>query len=138
GRKVAIIGGGLVGCELSIYLDMLGIKTEVIEMGSKINAAGMMFQGKIVSRELRARNMEVRFNSVAKEITEEGLYCESGGEEKFIEADTVIVAAGQRPLTDAALAFAGSAPQFHMIGDCAGGGNIMTAVKNAYTIARDL
>ena len=38
----------------------------------------------------------------------------------------------------AALAFAGSAPQFHMIGDCAGGGNIMTAVKNAYTIARDL
>ncbi|MBQ6670618.1 MAG: FAD-dependent oxidoreductase [Firmicutes bacterium] len=138
GRKAAIIGGGLVGCELSIYLGMLGIKTEVIEMGGKINAAGMMFQGKIVSRELRARNMEVRFNSVAKKITEEGLYYESGGEEKFIEADTVIVAAGQRPLTDAALAFADCAPQFHMIGDCAGGGNIMTAVKNAYTIARDL
>ena len=138
GKKVVIIGGGLAGCELSIYLEDEGLKTDVIEMGDRINAAGMSFQGKIVNRELEARKKELKFNSTAVKITGEGLYYENGGEEKFIEADTVVVAAGQKPLAEEAMAFAQCAPQFAVIGDCAGGGNILAAVKNAYTIARNL
>ena len=45
-------------------------------------------------------------------------------------------AAGGDP--EEAMAFAQCAPQFAVIGDCAGGGNILAAVKNAYTIARNL
>ena len=137
-KDLVIIGGGLAGCELSLYLEDEGLVTDVVEMGDHINAAGMSFQGKIVNRELEARKKELKFSSVATRVTEKGLYYEHDGEEAFIEADTVVVAAGQKPLTEEAMAFAPCAPQFQLIGDCAGGGNILAAVKNAYTIARNL
>ena len=138
GRKVAIIGGGLVGCELAIFLNMEGLATNVIEMGSAINAPGLHCQATAVKREFRSRGMEVTFGATASKITEDGLYYVRDGEEKFIEADTVIVAAGQKPLAEEAFAFAPYAPQFQMIGDCSSVANIMTAVRNAYTIAREL
>ncbi len=140
GKSAAIIGGGLVGTELSIFLDMEGIKSEVVEMGPTINAPSLGTQASVVRRELRARGKEqdVHYLATATKITPDGLCYTQGGEEKFIEADTVIVAAGQTPLSEEAFAFAPCAPEFQMIGDCAAGGNIITAVRNAYTVARDL
>ena len=138
GKKVAIIGGGLVGCELAIFLDMEGLQTYVIEMGNVINAPGLSAQGTAVKREMRKRGMKVTFNASAEKITGEGLYYIQDGEEKLLEADTVIVATGQKPLDEEAFAFAPYAPEFQMIGDCSSVANIMTAVRNAYTIARDL
>ena len=138
GKRVAIVGGGLVGCELAIFLDMEGLDVEVIEMASDINAPGLSSQRIAVKREMRRREMAVNFNTKASRIAEEGLYCTQGGEEKLIEADTVIIATGQKPLAEEAFAFAPCAPQFQMIGDCSSVANIMTAVRNAYTIARDL
>ncbi|MBR0401300.1 MAG: FAD-dependent oxidoreductase [Lachnospiraceae bacterium] len=138
GKKVAIIGGGLVGCELAIFLDMDGLAVDVIEMTGDINAPGLSSQGLAVKRELRRRGMKVTFRAAASRITKEGLYYTCDGEERFIEADTVIAATGQKPLAEEAFVFAPYAPQFQMIGDCSSVANIMTAVKNAYTIARDL
>ena len=138
GKKVAIIGGGLVGCELAIFLNMEGLKTDVIEMGQVINAPGLGSQGIAVKREMKKRGMEVAFNATAEKVTDEGLYYIQDGEEKLTEADTVIVATGQKPLAEEAFAFAPYAPEFQMIGDCSSVANIMTAVRNAYTIARDL
>ena len=138
GRKAAVIGGGLVGCELAIFLNIKGLGVEVIEMGNDIHAPGLSSQGLAVKRELRRRGMEVTFRAMASRITDEGLYYTRDGGERFIEADTVITATGQQPLAEEAFVFAPYAPQFQMIGDCSNVANIMTAVRNAYTIARDL
>ena len=138
GRKAAVIGGGLVGCELAIFLNIKGLGVEVIEMGNDIHAPGLSSQGLAVKRELRRRGMEVKFRAMASRITDEGLYYTRDGGERFIEADTVITATGQQPLAEEAFVFAPYAPQFQMIGDCSNVANIMTAVRNAYTIARDL
>ena len=32
GRKVVILGGGLVGCEVAVYLDMIGKDVTIVEM----------------------------------------------------------------------------------------------------------
>ena len=87
---------------------------------------------------MRRRGMEVAFNATATGIGPEGLRYVQDGEERLIEADTVVVATGQAPLWEEATAFAPCAPQFQMIGDCSSVANVMTAVRNAYTIARDL
>ncbi len=138
GKKVAIIGGGLVGCELAIFLNMEGIETAIVEMGTAIHAPGLSAQATAVKREMRRRNMDVIFKATAERITEEGLYYSSDGEENFIKADTVIVAAGQKALSEEAFAFAPYAPEYQMIGDCSSVANILNAVKTAYTIARNL
>ena len=58
--------------------------------------------------------------------------------EKFFEADTVIYAVGQRPMSEAALALRFCAPEFHQIGDCIIPKNITNATGSAFMIARDI
>ena len=138
GEKVVVIGAGLVGCELAIFLDMQGIGVEVVEMGSDINAPGLSSQALAVKREMRRRGITVTFGAAASRIEDGGLHYVQNGAERFLAADTVVVATGQKPLAEEAFAFAPYAPQFQMIGDCSSVANIMTAVRNAYTMARDL
>ena len=63
---------------------------------------------------------------------------ESAGERKLLAADTVIYAAGQRPLKEDALALNACAPEFYAIGDCMIPKNIFAATQAAYQIARDI
>ena len=37
GKKIAIIGGGLVGIELGIYMDSLGHDVTIVEIADKLN-----------------------------------------------------------------------------------------------------
>ena len=138
GKRAVVIGAGFVGCELSIYLDILGRSVEILEMGGAMKAEGMQSHGKVVTKELRERGLSIRFNSTAKRVTTEGLEYEGPDGVGFIEADTIICATGQTPLFEEAAEFQGCAPLVHMIGDCVGTQNIYGAVKNAFTIARDI
>ena len=138
GRRAVVIGAGLVGCELAIYLNMLGRSVEVVEMGNAIKADGLNAQGKVVSKELRERGMSIRFHTTAKRVTAEGLEYEGPDDIGLIPAETVIYAVGQSPLFKETGEFQGAVPLVHMIGDCIGVKNIFSAVKTAYTIARDI
>ncbi|MCR4434900.1 MAG: FAD-dependent oxidoreductase [Eubacteriales bacterium] len=138
GKKAVILGAGLVGTELAVYLSMLGHDVEIVEMLGQINAEGNMTQGMVVGGQLRDRGIRVRFNTKALEITDQGVVCEGPDGEKLLEADTVIYATGQKPLTDEAVALNLCAPRFYMIGDCLGPNNIINATKTAYTIAKDI
>ncbi len=138
GKKVVVIGAGLVGCELAIYLDMLGRDVQVVEMGKTYKVDGMSAHGKVISKEFRQRGMSVKFNTTATRITDKGLECEGSEGATLIPADTVITAVGQTPLFKETEEFLGSAPFVHMIGDCVGVKNISCAVKTAYTVARDI
>ena len=55
-----------------------------------------------------------------------------------IAADTVIYAAGQRPLREEALALRPCAPEFYMLGDCVTPKNILAATQAAFQLARDI
>jgi pyruvate/2-oxoglutarate dehydrogenase complex dihydrolipoamide dehydrogenase (E3) component len=138
GKRVVILGGGLVGTELAIYLSMEGREAEVVEMGPAVNAEGNMMQGMIIGKELRERNIPLHLMTRAEFITEAGVVCETPTGEQVFPADTVVYATGQKPLTEEAFTLDGYAPQFYMVGDVLGPKNIMNAVKTAYTIARDI
>jgi len=141
GASVAIIGAGLVGAELAIYLHSLGRKVEIVEMGPMVSAPGNMTQASAIAMEFRNRGIEPRFFTSAVEVTDEGLKAVTaapmaGPEEIFLAADTVIYATGTSPLDEKAYALGAGAPASYVIGDADGGGNIMNAVKAAYTVAR--
>ena len=146
GQRVAILGGGLVGLELGIYLAQLGRAVTVIEMLDHLSDGGNFLHMVGLKVEIKRYALDIQLNTKVVEINERGVIgvpaggtagAEQAGE-KLFEADTVIYAVGQRPLSDEAVALRDCAPEFYMIGDCGVPKNIAAATSAAYTVARDI
>ncbi|MDR0585562.1 MAG: FAD-dependent oxidoreductase [Treponema sp.] len=138
GSNVAILGAGLVGVELGLHLISLGKQVTIVEMLDHISDGGNFLHILGLKVEIKKRGLDIHFNTKAREITAEGVLCESeGGEKKFL-ADTVVYAVGQKPMRDAAAALNFCAPEFHMIGDCTASRNITDANAEAFMTARNI
>ena len=132
GGSVAILGAGLVGIELGIYLAMQGRKVELIEMLDHVSDGGNDLHMKALNVEIRRYGIGLNLSCPADRITGEGVWAG----DRFFPADTVIYAVGQVPQRQAAAALYGCAPEFYMLGDCVVPSNIMNAVSSADAIAR--
>jgi len=138
GDSAVVIGAGLSGVELAIYLTSLGRKATVVEVLSGINHGGNFQHLKAIEAEINKCGVEVHLNTKALEVTAEGVSCEGPGGVKLFGADTVIYATGQRPLWDEAECLNLCAPDFYMIGDCIAPRNIMNATSMAFSTARNI
>jgi pyruvate/2-oxoglutarate dehydrogenase complex dihydrolipoamide dehydrogenase (E3) component len=138
GQSAVILGAGLVGVELGIYLSMLGRKITIVEMLDHINDGGNFQHLKSLKLEIARRGIQLNVSTKALEITDKGVRCLASGGERFFQAETVIYAVGQKPLQDEAAALRGCAPEFYQIGDCFMPKNIMSATAAAHTIARNI
>jgi pyruvate/2-oxoglutarate dehydrogenase complex dihydrolipoamide dehydrogenase (E3) component len=138
GRRVIVLGGGLVGTELSIYLAMQGRDVTIIEKLPMLSDGGNILQGVAIGEEIKRLGIRVSLGTSVTEITEEGVVCENSNGAMTIAADTVIYAVGQRPLREDADALRFCAPEFYQLGDCLTPKNIAEATKAAYHIVRDI
>jgi NADPH-dependent 2,4-dienoyl-CoA reductase/sulfur reductase-like enzyme len=156
GQYVVILGAGLVGVELGLYLTGKGRNVKIVEMLGHISDGGNFLHIPGLTAEIRKRGLEIVFNTMAKEITPEGVVCESGvsgesggagvsgvsgvsgGAETIFGADTVVYAVGQKPAREPAIALGGCAPEFYMLGDCVSPRNITDATSEAFMIARSI
>ncbi len=136
--RTLILGAGLAGTELSIYLSDLGKETEIVEMGPMLNDGGNSCHGRAVLDMLIQHKIPVHYRTKALEITPEGVRCETPEGEVFYPADTVVYAAGMKARKEEALAFYAAAPIFHMVGDCKQSSTILNATGTAYTAAKYL
>jgi len=138
GKRVLILGAGLAGTELAIYLSILGKSPELVEMGPALNDGGNSCHGIAVTDMLMQHKIPLHLNTRAMEITETGVRCLGPEGERFFEADSVVYAAGMVPRSEAALALWDTAPGFHMVGDCLRSASVLNATGTAYTAARFL
>ena len=138
GKKVTILGGGLVGVELAIYLSQQGREVTVVEMMDSLRDGGNMMHMRGIEVELDRYGIAVSLNTKALEILHNGVICDRGGENLTINADTIIYAVGQVPLSGAATELGYFAPEFYRIGDCDQPKSIMNATATAFTVAREI
>lgn len=137
-KKLLILGAGLVGTELAIYLTDLGYEVQIVEMGDRINDGGNSCHGRAVLDMLIQKQIPVHLNTRAVEITDEGVRCAGPDGEVFYEADAVAYAAGMKARKAEAMSFYDVAPIFHMVGDCRTSSTILNATGSAYTAAKYL
>ncbi|MBR4691382.1 MAG: FAD-dependent oxidoreductase, partial [Oscillospiraceae bacterium] len=136
--KLLILGAGLAGTELAIYLKGLGKDAELVEMGFAMNNGGNSCHGLAVTDMLIQKKIPLHLRTKAVEITDRGVRCQAPEGEVFYEADTVIYAAGMKARREEALRFWDTAPAFHMVGDCRESSTILNATGTAYTAAKYL
>ncbi|MDR0839463.1 MAG: FAD-dependent oxidoreductase [Oscillospiraceae bacterium] len=158
GKTVCIMGGGLVGLELGIFLAQSGRDVTVVEMASttlatqeeqstsgriskpmELDAGANVVHGVALAQELgKLPNLTVLTSTKALEITERGLRFDGAPAADMLPADTVVCAVGYAPLEAEALALSSCAPEFYQIGDCVSPKNIQAATQAAYQTARDI
>ena len=138
GPRVAVIGGGLVGCESGRYLAQKGHAVTILELRDTVAPDANPRHRPALMAQL-AEHTTVRTGLRAVEITPAGVACETAaGERVFLEADTVLCAAGLRPLRETVDALRGTAPIVEVIGDCVKPDIIRGATWRAYHAALDL
>ena len=138
GKSAVILGGGLVGAELAIYLGGLGVDVTVLEMMPMLGFGDNILHGQAIGIELGRVNANVRLGTKALEITPKGVFAEDAEGRKLYAADTVICALGMAPRGDEADRLRFCAPVFHQIGDCLAPKTIYEATRTAHQIALDI
>ena len=138
GKSVAVLGAGLVGVELAIYLASLGRSVTVVEMLDGINHSGNFLHVRALDVEIAKYGIVTHFNTKAVEITQDGVKCEGPDGDLMIRADTIIYATGQTPLWEEAEGLSAFGRDFYMAGDCISPKTIMNATSMAYSVARNV
>ena len=137
GPRVVVLGGGLAGCEAALYLAGEGREVTVVQRSMLARDANPRHRPELLRR--LEESVRLRAGYTALAVTEEGLLCRTPeGAEELLKADTVICAAGLRPLASERDALRGTAPIVEIIGDCDRPGLIRDAVFRGHHAALDL
>ncbi|MBN2417925.1 MAG: FAD-dependent oxidoreductase, partial [Deltaproteobacteria bacterium] len=138
GQKVAVLGGGLVGCETALHLAMDGKDVTIIEMMDRVCPdANPRYRPLLMTR--LEKHVTCKTNMRGLSITEQGILCADKDENQtLINADTIICSVGQKPLRDVAQSLKDSAPEVIEIGDCVKAENVTQAVFQGYWAGIDI
>ena len=137
---VAVIGGGMVGCETAEYLAARGCKVSVIEMMDKIAAGESTTILPTLLENYKTYGVEQYPSHKVKEFHMDAVVCENkDGAEVTIPCDYIVLAMGARSNEfDAAALEAASIPVYS-IGDAAGkAADISNAIRTGYDTACQL
>jgi 2,4-dienoyl-CoA reductase-like NADH-dependent reductase (Old Yellow Enzyme family)/thioredoxin reductase len=139
-EKATVIGGGLVGCEVGLFLAENGRDVTIVEMTGDIgDPVYWRHTIPLVMRMDATANLRYRTNQKCMEITSAGIRIkDKEGKEDFIEADTVVIAAGMVPNRAVLEELRDSVRNFFPIGDCVKPQNIMEAMQGGYYAALDI
>jgi pyruvate/2-oxoglutarate dehydrogenase complex dihydrolipoamide dehydrogenase (E3) component len=139
GHMVVVLGGGLVGCETAVHMAQEGKDVAVIEMLHEVCLDANPRYRPLLLDQLEKQLVTCRTDMRGVRITEEGLVCaDKDGNEILFDADTIICAAGQKPLRSVVDKLRDCAPEVMEIGDCVKPANVTEAVFRGYWAGIDI
>ena len=132
GKNVVIVGGGSVGCELSIHLASLGHQATVVEMGKYLAANAQISERMHMLEFMEKNNVKSYLEARCTEITSDGIKVEIEGKEEFIKADSVVICAGTKARAKEREAFRDVAFDVINVGDCVKASDVVNAVRTGW------
>ena len=137
---VAVIGGGMVGCETAEYLAARGCKVSVIEMMDKIAAGESTTILPTLLENYKTYGVEQYPSHKVKEFRMDAVVCENkDGAEVTIPCDYIVLAMGARSNAFDAAALEAAGIPVYSIGDAAGkAADISNAIRPGYDTACQL
>jgi len=134
GKRLAILGGGLVGAEGAVGFFHEGHECTIIEMKPTIaEEVNSFYRGGLMPEVNKAATSLV--NTKVVEVTPTEVICERDGEEVRVPADTVVCALGFRSPWNEVDALADLVPENYIVGDCERVGKIHDAIAGAHYAA---
>jgi len=133
GETVAVVGGGLTGCEIAYELALQGKKPIIVEMKNDLIAqTGVCLANSSYLREWFAlNNVPVYLETTLQSVNDTDIVCkDKDGNTVDIACDSVISSAGYiaDPLSKAG-------GNVYLVGDCLKVGNLRSVIWRAYEVA---
>nr|WP_297704605.1 FAD-dependent oxidoreductase [uncultured Butyrivibrio sp.] len=136
GDNVAVIGGGLTGCEIAYELALQGRNPIIVEMKDDIiSQKGVCLANSSYLREwFDLYRVPIYLETTLKEVWEDCIVCaDKEGKEFTIECDSVISSAGYIP--NPLVKPNERESNMDYVGDCKEIGNLRTVIWRAYEVA---
>lgn len=139
-KETTIIGGGLVGCELAIWLSQHGSSVRIVEMADKLMSTGAPadMNKQMIMELLEHHQVDIRLQTKLQEIREHEIVVETQGTIQELASDCTILALGyrsNRSLYDQILL---KAKDIYNIGDSSHPKDIMEGIWDAYELCSHL
>ena len=135
--RVAVIGGGLVGCETAEYLASRGCQVSVVEMLDKIAAGESSTVLPTLLENYKGYGVQQYPGHKVQEIRLDGVVCANKeGRTVTLPCDYVVLAMGAKPVPFDTQSLEAAGVQVVRVGDCAGrAADLDNATKTAYDAA---
>jgi 2-enoate reductase len=118
GKTVAIIGGGLVGCELAVLLSQKSKKVTIVEVGETLLPDEFEFNRTDLLWILSQSGVNMLTKHRLIEVTDDGPVISGNSKKTILKADTIILALGLKPEVRLLRALEGKGIEARAIGDC--------------------
>ena len=139
GKRVVVLGGGLVGCESAVHLALQGKDVTVVEMMNEVAVDANVRQGPILLAMMAKLKVRVETRMKGVKVTDQGLVCtDQAGKERLFEADTIVCSVGQHALREVVDGLLEAAPEVVQVGDCVKPQKVTEALYRGYHAGLDI
>jgi 2,4-dienoyl-CoA reductase-like NADH-dependent reductase (Old Yellow Enzyme family)/thioredoxin reductase len=138
-KKAVVIGGGATGLELALHLAEYGCAINVVEMMAKVGTGLESMTRKILLGKLKEAQVKIMAETRLIRVEANGVVvARSDGNEQMLEAEKVILAAGNRPLNDLYKKIKTFGYETYQIGDCLETRSAKAAIYDSAVLARSI
>lgn len=144
GKQIVIVGGGLVGCELALWLRQQDKTREVTIVEAMpglmtVGAPACTANSDMLKALLPFHGVKIKTSTRVKKTAKTGvILTESDGSETELSADQIILAMGYRSNNSLYQEIRDLDAKLYQVGDAGKVANIHYAIWNAYEIARGI
>lgn len=133
GQEVIVAGGGMVGCEVALYLSQQGKNVTVVEMLGKIASDLEPLSRMVMQEEFAGQKITTLTGASIEEITPQGavIALSTGGKQE-LNADTVVLALGFEAQEGE---WSDLKVKVLRAGDCSSPGKIMDAIHSGFFLS---
>jgi 2,4-dienoyl-CoA reductase (NADPH2) len=135
GKRVVVIGSGVHGCETAEFLIKRGREVTIVDTAEVFGEGMIDFRLGLFLDWLGRKGVTTISGVESLEITDEGLVITTkDGEERILQADSIIPTSPLKPDTTLFESLQGKAPEVYAIGDCQEPRMIVDAIADGWRI----
>lgn len=139
-QHVTLIGGGLVGCEMAIWLSSHGHQVTIIEMADKLMASGepAPMNTQMIKELLEHHQVDIHLSAPLQEVTSNSIIIKEQGKDVTLPVESVVLALGYRANNSLYHAIAPEVKEIYNVGDSKRPKDIMEGIWDAYNLCAHL
>ena len=136
GKRVTVLGGGLVGCEEALRLAREGYQVSLVEMQKELAPDASFMHRKNLLRQIEDQeNLTAYTAARCTSITDTAVTAQTADGTLDIPTDWVVLCAGLRAKTELVNRLRLMVPETYVIGDCSRARNVVAATREGYDAA---
>lgn len=135
GKRIVIIGGGLIGSETALDLAEKGHEVTLVEMLPQIMNGVATTDFLAYSERIEKTNMQIMTNTRLIAVEDHGVTVQGPHDFEKLDADTVVLAIGLRAKQELYHELKERGKEVYLVGDAVKAGKIFDAFHTAYRTA---